>query len=188
MDAVVAPVIETERFRLRGITLDDLDEWVRIKYADPEMMKYMPKSDLAPRERAESAFRFFAGAWSQHGYGAWMVTDKRSGQLLGDCYVEPEDLSGSGEVEIGYDVGREFWGQGVATEVSRAVLRFTFENSPVERIVGVAIPENIGSWRVLERLGFVFEKEARFYDLDILVYAIERNQFSAGDHFYRVEK
>jgi len=186
MKKIIVPEIETRRFLLRQITAEDVDEWTRLKYADPEMMWYMPKSDLAPKERAKRAFGFFAGAWSQYGYGAWVITDKHNSQLVGDCYLESEDISGSGEVEIGYDVGKEYWGQGVATEASRAALRFTFENSSVERIVGVATRDNIGSWRVLEHLGFIFESEARLYDLDVVVYAITREQFQPGSAHYHV--
>ena len=186
MKKTTVPEIETGRFLLRQITLVDLDEWTRLKYADPEMMRYMPKSDLAPRKRAERAFGFFAGAWSQYGYGAWVITDKQTGHLVGDCYLESDEISGSGEVEIGYDVGREFWGQRVATEATRAVLRFTFENSTLDRIVGVAMKDNIGSWRVLEHLGFKLEREARLYDLDVVVYAITREQFQPGSGHYHV--
>jgi len=180
------PRIETERFLLRQITSDDLDEWVGLKYADPEMMQYMPGSDLTPEERANRAFKFFDGAWSRNGYGAWMITDKRNGQLLGDCYLEAENESGSGDVEIGYDVGRNFWGRGIATEAAQAVLRFAFENTSVERIVGVAVKDNIGSQRVLEHIGFSFEKEANLYDLDVVVYAISRDQFHPQEVFFRV--
>lgn len=186
MKGLVVPEIETNRFLLRQIKLADLDEWTRLKYADPAMMKFMPRSDLTPKERAESAYQFFEGAWTRYGYGAWMITDKHHGHLLGDCYLESEELSGSGEVEIGYDVGREYWGQGVATETSRAILRFTFENTPVDRIVGVAMRDNIGSWRVLENLGFIFEKETRLYDLDVFVYAISREKFQPGSAYYHV--
>ncbi len=188
MNKNVVPEIETDRFLLRQIMLDDLDEWTRIKYADPLMMQYMPKSDLAPRERAERAFEFFASAWSKYGYGAWVITDKHNDQLLGDCYLEPGDKSGSGEVEIGYDVGREYWGQGIATEASRAALRFTFENTHVERITGVALPDNIGSWRVLENLGFIFEREANLYNLDVKLYAITRERFQPGNAYYGLRR
>ena len=146
----------------------------------------MPNSDLAPQERAARAFKFFDDAWSRNGYGAWMITNKRNGQLLGDCYLESEEESGSGYVEIGYDVGRDYWGRGIATEAAHAVLRFAFENTPVERIVGVAVKDNVGSQRVLEHIGFTFEKEALLYDLDVVVYAISRDQFHPYEAFYRV--
>lgn len=185
---IVVPQIETERFLLRQITPDDLDEWARIKYADADVMRYMPRRDIAPRERAEQAFNFFNQIWSHHDYGGWLVTDKTNGQILGDCYLEPEEESGSGEVELGYTLGKAYWGQGVATEAGRAVVRFAFEQTKVERILGVAMPENIGSWRVLEHIGFVYEKKAHFYDLDVAVYAITREQFQPGDFFFRVYK
>jgi ribosomal-protein-alanine N-acetyltransferase len=66
------------------------------------------------------------------------------------------------------------------------VVRFAFERAQVERIVGVALPDNVGSWRVLEHSGFVFEKKARFYDLDVVSYAITPETFEPGDAFYRV--
>ena len=65
-------------------------------------------------------------------------------------------------------------------------MRFAFERTEITRILGVAMPENIGSWRVLEKVGFVFEKKAYFYDLDVLVYAIDAVNFQPYDHFFRV--
>lgn len=182
------PEIETERFLLRQITVDDLDEWTRLIFADPDVMRYMPIRDMTPRARAERAFNFHNKTWSQHDYGFWLVTDKNTGEMLGDCYLEPEDESGSGEIEIGYTITKAHWGQGVATEAGRGVVRFAFEQANVERIVGVALPENIGSWRVLEHIGFVYEKKAHFYDLDVVVYAITREQFQPGDYFFRVSQ
>jgi len=186
MRGIPQPRIETARLLLRQISKDDLDEWTRIKYADPEVMRYMPFRDLAPRERAEKAFEFFVQIWLQHDYGAWMVTDKSNGRLLGDCYLEPESESGSGEIEIGYTFGRAYWGQGLATEAGRAVVRYAFENTDIERILGVALPKNIGSWRVLEHIGFEFEKKAHLYNLDVLVYAITRERYLEDNDFYRV--
>ena len=46
------------------------------------------------KERAKRAFGFFAGAWSQYDYGAWVITDKHNGQLVGDCYLESGEISG----------------------------------------------------------------------------------------------
>ncbi len=186
MNNIQMPNIETERFILKQLTKNDLPEWIRIKYSDPEMMSYMPKSDVAPEERAEKAFKFFEEIRAKHGYSAWVIRDKHTGQMVGDCYLEPEDFSATEEMEIGYDVGLEYWGKGVATEATRAILHFMFENTDVERILGVVMPDNIGSWRVLERLGFTFVGEDHLYGLDVRVYAIERSEFSGGDHFYRV--
>ena len=110
MKETAVPEIETDRFLLRQIKLDDLDEWTRLKYADQEVMRYMPRRNVAPRDRAEQAFSFFNSIWDQHDYGAWLVTDQSTGQIFGDCYLEPETESGSGEIELGYTIGSAFWG------------------------------------------------------------------------------
>ncbi|MDX1417070.1 MAG: GNAT family protein [Candidatus Promineifilaceae bacterium] len=83
MEKTTVPEIETERFLQRQITEEDIEEWTRLNYADPEMMRYMPKSDMAPKERAEHAFGFIAGAWSRYGYRAWVITNKQYGQQFG---------------------------------------------------------------------------------------------------------
>ena len=182
------PEIETGRFRLRQLNDDNFDEWASLKYADPVMMRYMPPSELEPLARAKSARSFFDELWSEYGYGAWLVFDKQNDQLLGDCYLEPEAASESGEVEIGYDVGRAFWGRGIATEVARAVLRFSFENLAVARILGIVAKDNLGSRRVLENLGFEVEQEAILYGLDAVVYALSHDRFDPGNAFYRVKR
>ncbi len=186
MKEIIVPVIETDRFYLRQITVNDLNEWTRLKYADPDVMRYMPRRDDAPEIRAKKAFDFFNNIWAQHDYGAWLITDKNNGQMIGDCYLESGSESGSGEVELGYTIGREFWGQGVATEAGRAVVWFAFEYTDVQRILGVAMPDNIGSWRVLEYIGFSFERKDNLYNLDVLVYAINRDQFRKGDDLLRI--
>lgn len=178
MDKQNIPEIETERLLLRRIRRADLDQWTRLIFSDPKVMRYMPKRDMTPRDRANRAFEFHNQTWSHNDYGGWLVTHKSSGQILGDCYLEPE--GGSGELELGYTIARDYWGNSIATESGRAVVRYVFERTSENRIVGVALPENIGSWRVLEHIGFVFEKNAHYYDLDVLVYAINRDNFQPG--------
>ena len=86
---------------------EDLDEWTRLIFADPEVMRFMSKRDMTPRDRAERAFNFHNQVWSHNDYGAWLVTDKDNGQLIGDCYLEPE--CGSGEFELGYTIAQAHW-------------------------------------------------------------------------------
>ncbi len=52
MKEIVVPEIETERFLIRQIKLDDLDEWTRLKYPDSEVMRYLPRRNVAPRDLA----------------------------------------------------------------------------------------------------------------------------------------
>jgi len=177
-------MLETERLILRPPSVEDVDDWAARIYADPDVIRYMPKRDMTPRQRAERALNVYDKLWSNHPFGGWVTIDKSDGQLIGSC--ELEYLEETGEVELGYTVTKALWGKGIATEVARACTRFGFETAELKRIMAVVVPENTASWRVLEKVGFVFEKKAVYYDLDVAYYAISPEQFQYGDSFYEV--
>lgn len=185
MNKFAVPEIETERLLLREITTNDLEEFAQVIFADPDVMRYMAKRDLNPLERAERACKVSAENWSKHGYGAWLITDKNNGKVIGSCDFDTEEFSSG--VELGYNIGKSYWRKGIATETARAAIRFGFEIVKMERIIGVVVPENTASWRVLERLGFVYERSAKAYGWDELrYYTLQREQFSPDNSFYQI--
>ena len=173
------PSIETTRLVLRPFTAEDLDDYTRLIFADAEVMRYLPKRDLAPHERAERTLTVFAEHWAQHGFGVWAVTDKMTGNFIGHCGLGP--VPEAGEIEVLYSLGKAYWGQGVATEAARASARFGFEHANLTRLIALAVPKNIGSRRVMEHLGFAYEKDAHFFELDLAYYVLPREQFHPGD-------
>lgn len=178
------PRIETARLLLRPFAEDDLDDYTRLIFADAEVMRYLPKRDLAPRERAERTLMVFAEHWSQHGLGAWAVTDKVSGELMGHCGLGP--VPEAGEIEVLYSLGRPYWRQGIATEAARASVRFGYEYANLTSLIALAVPENIGSRRVMEHVGFVYEKDAYYFGLDLVQYRLQHEHFQVDDSLYRV--
>lgn len=177
------PQIETARLRLRPPLEADLDDWARTNFDDADVVRYMPKRDLTPRARAERARAVYDGLWQKHGYGGWLITEKVSGVLLGHC--ELEYLEETDEVELGYALGRPHWGKGLATEAARAAVRFGLQNAGLPRIIAVVVPENVASYGVLEHIGFVYEMQARYYDLDVVYYSITPEQFQNGGAPFR---
>ena len=177
MDGI--PNIETARLLLRPFTVADLDDYAQLIFADADVMRYLPKRDLPPRARAERTIAVFDDHWSQRGYGVWAATDKITGQLIGHCGLNfvPE----AGEVEVLYALRKDRWGQGLATEAVRASVRFGFEHADLARLIALAVPENIGSRRVLEYLGFAYEKDAHYFGLDLVYYVLHREQFHPDD-------
>jgi len=176
------PKIETERLILRQALPIDLDDWAGQVFGVPEVIQYMPKRDMTPLQRAERAFNNYNKLWEEYSLGGWIITDKQSGKFIGS--IEIEYLDDTDEYELGYCMGKDHWGKGIATEAGRAVVRYGFETVKLDRIIAVVVPENIASWRVLEHIGLVFEKKAVYYDLDVVYYAITREQFHPGDSFY----
>jgi ribosomal-protein-alanine N-acetyltransferase len=176
--------VETERLLLRPLTGTDLEDYTQFIFADAEVMRYLPKRELTPRERAERTIAFFRDHWAQRGYGAWAVTDKLTGHFIGHCGLNY--LAEADEVEVLYALSKAYWRQGLATEAARASTRFGFEKVNLARLIALAVPENIASRRVLERLGFSYEKEVHYFGLDLVRYALPRDQFYPDASVFRV--
>ncbi len=178
------PRIETARLLLRSLAHSDLEEYAPLIFADADVMRYLPKRDLAPRERAERTITVFSDHWSKHGYGVWAVTDKITGQFIGHCGLNfvPE----AEEVEVLYALRRDRWGQGFATEAAQASVRFGLENADLARLIALAVPENVASRRVMEHLGFRYEKDAHYFGLDLAYYILPHERFHPDDSFFLV--
>lgn len=164
--------METRRLILREFVQADLDAYAECIFADAEVMRYLPKRDAPPRERAQRTMDFFNDHHAEYGWGPWAVIEKASGALMGHCglrYITDID-----ETEVLYALGKKFWGNGFATEAARASLDFGFREIKLERIIALAAPENVASRKVMEHCGLKYEKETYMFDLDLVYYALNR--------------
>src|SRR5258708_29165729 len=179
---MVIPTLETERLRLRAPRGEDLDEWAAIM-ADPDVARYIAP---APMTRDE-AWRSLAGAlghWALRGYGAWSVERKSDGVLLGRAgMINPEGWPG---LEIGWTLGKSYWGKGYATEAAAAAMRYAFMTQPLDRLISNIDPQNIASQAVAKRLGETKgERTAitigrRDYPIDIWIITRDEWQLRSG--------
>ena len=83
---------------------------------------------------------------------AWIVQNRRSGEVCGVAGLASHETSGS--VELGYWLGQSHWGHGFATEASRAILEFAFGSASLPEVISGCFVGNIRSAHVLEKLGF----------------------------------
>ncbi|MGZ5940177.1 MAG: GNAT family N-acetyltransferase [Rhizomicrobium sp.] len=145
----VIPILQTERLILRAPGGDDLDAWAAIM-ADPDVARYIAP---APMTRDE-AWRSIAGSlghWQLRGYGAWSVERKSDGAMMGRVgMINPEGWPG---LEIGWTLGKSYWGNGYATEAAAAAMRYAFLTQPVDRLISNIDPDNTPSQAVALRLG-----------------------------------
>ena len=144
-----APVVETERLLLRFYREGDFDALAGFM-ADPEAMRYLYG---APQSRAEAwrAYATILGHWALRGYGFWAVERKSDGAFIGRIGLwQPEGWPG---MEVGWTLGRPYWGRGYATEAARASLDYGFRHYPVPKLVSTIHPENRASQEVAKRLG-----------------------------------
>ena len=146
--------LETERLVLRRFTEDDVDNLVALD-SDPEVMHFINGGRPTPREEIEGevlpAFLRYYERFA--GYGFWAVEEKATGRFVGWFHFRPAEASRPGEVELGYRLIRSAWGQGYATEGSRALIEKGFREFDVQRVVAFTMVVNVASRRVMEKAG-----------------------------------
>ena len=146
--------LETPRLVLRRFTPDDVDHLVDLD-SDPDVMRYITGGVPTSREEIENeVLPAFLGYYERYeGYGFWAVIEKAAGNFLGWFHFRPGPDAGPGEVELGYRLRKSAWGQGYATEGSRALIHKGFTELGVQRVVAEAMAVNTASRRVMEKSG-----------------------------------
>jgi len=173
-------MIETQRLLLRGFELSDLDDLFSI-LSDPQVARYTGNGQPASLEQTRTALLSIIAHWKRHGYGRWAIVDQ-SNQLIG--YGGLRSLFETPEVV--YHLGSRHWGKGLATEMAHAALRFGFEERHFERIVAIAMPANVASIRVMQKIGMQYEMHTCYFDIHVVQYGIHREQFLIGTTPYRL--
>jgi RimJ/RimL family protein N-acetyltransferase len=175
--APAIPEVRTERLLLRGIQEEDVEAYYSALFADPDVMRYLPGGEPLPRERLDGLVERSRGHWTQYGYGVWVVCDGVTGEVIGQCGLRYIDEVR--ETEILYAYAQSTWGKGIATEGAGAALDFGFGRTPLDRIVAYAVPANLASTRVMEKIGMKPEGEDHLWDLDLVRYGISREDWAA---------
>lgn len=167
--------VETARLHLRAPREDDIDDFAAM-WADPDVERFLRGSPQT-REASEERLNHWIDKWRSRGWGEWVVELRGYGTTLGYCGLE--DLDHSGEVQVSYGFAKQHWGNGYATEGARASLAWGFAHLAVDRIVGVANHDNLGSLHVLEKAGLRYEKDGTWYGKPMRYLAISRALWGA---------
>jgi len=105
--------LETERLILRMFREEDFEHYARI-CADPEVTRYLGQGNTLERWEAWRQMAMILGHWQLRGYGIWAVEERKTGKLMGRIGLfNPEGWPG---LELGWVLGRDYWGKGFATE------------------------------------------------------------------------
>jgi len=171
------PTLTTARLILRPFAAEDVGPLHQI-LAQDQILCYFPRPDPPDLARVERLISGQLQHWEEYELGWWAVELAESGELLGWCGLQ--HLPETGEVEVGYLLGRPHWGQGLATEAALASLRWGFETHGLRSIVGIVHSENAASRRVLEKAGLVFVNEAEYFGMAVCRYVIAADRW--GDY------
>ena len=152
-------VLDTERLLLRPITVDDA-EFILILLNEPSFLRYIGDKQV---RNVEDARQYILNgpiaSYERHGLGLLLVELRDSHTRIGMCgLLKRDELP---EPDIGFTLMPDFWNKGFAFEAAQAVLQDARDRLKLQRILAITSLDNDASIKLLERLGFRFERITR---------------------------
>jgi RimJ/RimL family protein N-acetyltransferase len=169
---VNVPELRTERLLMRGFREEDLDALAEIS-ADSEVTRWVGDPDGLSREETWRRMAYFVGHWVLRGFGQWALFERDSGLLVGRAgLLQPEAWPG---LEVGWLVGRRYWGRGFAPEAGRASLEWARDALGADHVISLIEPHNDRSARVAEKLGMTVEGHTKIVNgkIDVRIFGTD---------------
>ena len=164
-------ILETDRLLLREYVENDAEAFFRLN-SDPEVLRFVPDKPLLNVEQARQILIDHPIAdYRKYGFGRGACILKSTGEQIG--FAGLKYLEEFGEIDVAFRLMRTHWGLGLATEAALASVRFGFADLDLKRIIGLVMPENIASVRVLEKIGLRYVDGVSFWGHQFSKYAID---------------
>ena len=183
MKHVGTKALETERLVLRRYVAEDALAMFRNWASDPEVTRFLTWPPQASVDVTRQLLQDWEARYAQPDIYHWGLELRQTGELIGDISVVHINET-IDEAELGWCMGRAWWGQGLMPEAGRAVLRWLFDGAGFNRVCARHDVENPKSGRVMQKIGMQFEGIQRQAGrnnrgiVDIATYAILRSDRS----------
>ena len=185
MDWTCLPTITTARLTLRLISHDDVDALFEV-FSNVEVMRYWSSPPLADRAAAVALVSEIHDSFERQVMLKWGVARLTDNKVIGTTTLYNLDFSNR-RAELGYALGRDYWGQGYMQEALQGLLEYAFETLDLRRLEADVDPRNKASIQTLERLGFQREGflrerwEVGGEIQDALFYGLLRSEWKRND-------
>ena len=164
-----APWLQTLRLDFREFVAGDFDEVWRLDQ-DPAVMRYIRNGKLSSRAEIAASMKRIPRVYRLYpGFGTWRASRRDTGAYIG--WFTFKYIPDTVEVEVGYRLLREAWGQGFATEGATELVRYGFDTVGLHRIVGITHPDNTASQNVLMKAGLAKAGWGKYYGQRLRVFA-----------------
>ena len=158
-------VAETERLRLRTWDPEDERRFYDIMNV-PAVMRWL--GGLQTPEEWNAAYQRLRDYERDFGFTFWIVERRSDGEILGFCGLKRANAPGgeaiAGEVEIGWRLREDAWGQGYAKESAIASLNLAFERFAAPQVVALTAEQNVTSQGLMKRLGMRRREDLDYVD------------------------
>ncbi|MBL1220357.1 GNAT family N-acetyltransferase [Chryseobacterium sp. L7] len=139
-------------------------------FEDAEVTTYLPYR--SPQQYAEM-FDIALDDYAKGPFGRFGIFHPETDDFIGMCLARNfADIPN--QIEIGYTLSKKYWGKGIATKVSRALVNYCFSNTDGNEVVAVTDLDNLGSQKVLEKAGFKRLENLKRADGEMAYYIIKR--------------
>ena len=155
-------MIETERLILREWRDEDRDAFLAMGESSAVMEHLGGRSTP---EQVDAGIARIRACQAANGFCFWAMERRDDGAFLGFCGLKLAPDKGTpieGEVEIGWRLREDAWGQGYAREAAAAALAWAWANTDAPRVVSLTVPANMRSWGLMERLGMTRRPDLDF--------------------------
>ncbi|QXP66210.1 GNAT family N-acetyltransferase [Polaribacter sp. AHE13PA] len=156
--------LETERLLLREFRITDVDDMFELD-SNPKVHQYLGKKTIKTKEEAKKMIDFILKQYKENGIGRFAVIEKSSGSFIGWSGLKlnkgtKESLNDFQDfIDIGYRFIPKYWKKGYGLETAIACLEYGFKTMNLDIIYGAAEIENIGSNKILQKIGLEFVNE-----------------------------
>lgn len=152
--------LETARLILRPFVKEDAQAMYRNWASDPEVTKFLSWPPYKSVDTAHEILGIWTKQYSEKTFYQWAIELKEIGEPIGSISVVNHD-DRVDMVEIGFCIGKPWWGQGIVTEAFQAVIDFLFGEVGVRRIEAGHDPNNPASGAVQRKCGLTYEGTLR---------------------------
>lgn len=170
-------MIETERLVVRSWRASDTKIYQRMAQ-DIGYNAFSPPGHLLAKDAADLAAKIQhrVDLFENHGLGKFILESRANGEFIGTCGIDPFTYNETHAVELGYRICLDHWGKGYATEAAKAILDYCLQTLNLATVFAFALPQNVASLRVIEKLGFQFLELAPHAGLPHRLYSIDHAQ------------
>ena len=171
-------ILTTQRLRLEPFNDSHLAGLNAVN-RDPEVMRYITGKPET-LENTAAAIARVKKRWAEWGFSWWSFIELETDEIIGSGCIQYLGGDTANPLEIGWRLRQDKWRQGLASEAARRMAAFAFETVGGDSLCAVCHQENLGSARVMQRLGMQFQGIERWHDMDTSVYAMTRSDWESG--------
>jgi RimJ/RimL family protein N-acetyltransferase len=151
-------LIETPRLVCERVRMEHLPEISRL-LGDRRVSEWLwPHGGPTEQDLIESTTEK-ERHWERHGFGIWLLRDIDTHESVGWGGLQWTYIADLNQVEVAWAISPERWGQGLATEMAQAAITAAFGPVGVDELIAFTLPNNVASRRVMEKTGFVYERD-----------------------------